>query len=383
MPVRFTETLDALNTAFPSPSAARAHRDSLYWCKQLMMTADSEVQLLTYGLLVLSPAGNAIISPQILDCLIVSMKYLHDHSDANSRSEILSITKRLLKRLQNSAAPLQKSNLETNEVQVHEGEVILDSYESFNTSFYRFLKGELKSGVSYPRHIISLLTLQFLFQLTIEDQPFSKDRGLVEALISLAQDPFEDVRGAACALLRKLIDYDKSLIAETLSTTLLQNVGLLAIQTGRADHADAMGRLSALRSLCISASSVAQPNFVDVNLVQDAESLEQLTSEDRGVPLRPGCAIAIHGTLLGVSYRLQSLQSQDERISALGSVLLKACTNVWNQVKVQLCVDSPETAIEEEDDINEEGPKDLLAFSWRALRDSRYVHSLRTTRACF
>jgi hypothetical protein len=50
--------------------------------------------------------------------------------------------------------------------------------------------------------------------------------------------------------------------------------------------------------------------------------------------------------------------------------MIHVCQGVWQKVCARLCIDSPENA---EDDVDEElsaGPKDVLSYSWRALRDS-------------
>lgn len=49
------------------------------------------------------------------------------------------------------------------------------------------------------------------------------------------------------------------------------------------------------------------------------------------------------------------------------------CERIWEEVKPVLCVDSPEGHTDEPvEDLNV-GPKDILSYSWRALRESRYA----------
>lgn len=55
--------------------------------------------------------------------------------------------------------------------------------------------------------------------------------------------------------------------------------------------------------------------------------------------------------------------------------ILTVCQNIWLEVKSVLCVDSPEGHTDEAMDDLVVGPKDILSYSWRALRESRYdVH---------
>ena len=58
--------------------------------------------------------------------------------------------------------------------------------------------------------------------------------------------------------------------------------------------------------------------------------------------------------------------------------LAKCCFNVWKAVRPALCVDSPEGQGDTPDDDDEDldiGIKDTLSYSWRTLKESRYVTS--------
>lgn len=51
---------------------------------------------------------------------------------------------------------------------------------------------------------------------------------------------------------------------------------------------------------------------------------------------------------------------------------MNICDKVWQAVKPVLCVDSPEGHTDEPADDLMVGPKDILSYSWRSLRESRY-----------
>ena len=53
--------------------------------------------------------------------------------------------------------------------------------------------------------------------------------------------------------------------------------------------------------------------------------------------------------------------------------IIVICDKVWNEVKPLLCVDSPEGHSDEPAEELSVGPKDILSYSWRALRESRYA----------
>ncbi|KIW73054.1 hypothetical protein PV04_01201 [Phialophora macrospora] len=366
-----SETFGAFGAALQVASTNIGESAELYSFKQILRSADPELRILTYGLLTISPAGNAAVRPDVLDCIVSSLSYLHDDPDAHARGELLSLTKRLLRRLRNSTIALRRVTklADTDE----DANPVLESYKSFTGRFYEFLKNELCTAASYPRHILAVLSLQYLFDLTMDPDLLVGDKSLVQALVCLVIDPFEDVRSNAAIVLRTLASKDHGLVASVLSASLLQKVEVLAVRTGRADHADALGRLSALRGLSGPPSNdvLADPN--GTGLVEDIRHLKQLTSKQGSIELRPGCAIPIHGLLLGISYRIRYLQPQDCHLRWFDFTLLEVCANVWDQVRNQLCVDSPERASEIEIEADDEGPKDLLAFSWRALRDSSIV----------
>jgi hypothetical protein len=95
------------------------------------------------------------------------------------------------------------------------------------------------------------------------------------------------------------------------------------------------------------------------------------------VPLQQ---MSLHARLLALRYLLQDQKSpvgayeHEARMSLDGETLtgriIFLCQQVWEKVRGRLCVDSPENA---ENDVGDEviaGPKDILSYSWRGLRDS-------------
>lgn len=55
--------------------------------------------------------------------------------------------------------------------------------------------------------------------------------------------------------------------------------------------------------------------------------------------------------------------------------IVQVCDKIWNEVKPVLCIDSPEGHTDEPIEELGVGPKDILSYSWRALRESRYAAS--------
>ncbi|KIX05824.1 uncharacterized protein Z518_03796 [Rhinocladiella mackenziei CBS 650.93] len=371
--IQCIDVLEIFNSALSTTSSdTYCERDEYYWFKGTLAVASSEVRILAYGLLTSSPAANGIFPAGALKCIYSGLKYLHDDADAHERSEILSITRRLLKTLQTSSSSLRKTMISP--ARSEETVNIPAQYRSFSTRFYNFLKHELRSGISYQRHILSLQSLRYFIDLTVEPDIFEEDAELVTSLGCLVLDPFDDVRSTAASLLQYLAVKRPSLVARTINHRFVYDAELLAIRTVRADHADGMGRLWALWDLsCNEKSACIQDrhNTADgTELSRLISQLEQLTSDSKNV--RPGSEVAIHGSLLAINYRLRDLKSQGRHHPMFDArSILNLCLQVWNQVRAYLCVDSPEMELEDED--GKGGPKDILAYSWRALRDSSLV----------
>lgn len=53
--------------------------------------------------------------------------------------------------------------------------------------------------------------------------------------------------------------------------------------------------------------------------------------------------------------------------------IVTVCEKVWQEMKPVLCIDSPEGHSDEPMEDLSVGPKDILSYSWRALRESRCV----------
>lgn len=62
---------------------------------------------------------------------------------------------------------------------------------------------------------------------------------------------------------------------------------------------------------------------------------------------------------------------------AVHDSIVSFCDRIWMAVKPVLCVDSPEGHTDEPIEDLVVGPKDILSYSWRALRESRYVRQTR------
>jgi hypothetical protein len=155
------------------------------------------------------------------------------------------------------------------EAAVIEIESIIQHQEGFIQWYLGFLKHELVSTASYPRHITSLKAMDFVLRsgllqdsqdntTTIKPRFSLVDDTWLRTILDLLMDPFDDVRETAASLL--LLPSSNGLAASSMSTESLSRPILneleefcnrsstFASKTSRADHSDGAAR--AFEVLC-------------------------------------------------------------------------------------------------------------------------------------
>ena len=344
-------------TIFAPTNHAQRNDDPYRSFRHLLKSGSSTVRIHAYSLLTANFGTTAAIPKDVLQCLLDSLDCLYDDNDAFERGEVVSITRRLLKRLESSRSSLQKMQIASSTVEQN----TLDSYDNFLHEFSRFLLKELDPGISYPRHILALQTFQLL--LGTVPEVWTDLILLVASLSSLSLDPFDDVRSTASLLLREVVELDSEGVTQDLVSKLLEDTESLSAKTCRHDHADAAGRLWPVVKF-------QDHNSVPVHTTLRASLLRLDEHLKATEPISPGFDYPLHATLLGFSYTLGAGADQSR---SMCDGLMTVCQKIWIKVQPQLCVDSPETETDDAESGGTIGPKDLLAYSWRALRDSRYV----------
>lgn len=284
--------------------------------------------------------------------MLASFRYLYDDNDAHERGEVISITRRLLKRLESSRAHLQRTKPLPGR-----DEKTLRYYNEFLCNLQKFLLLELDPSVSYQRHVLALQTVKLLLQVGPGAQ--FDAHPLASSIASLILDPFEDVRSLAAILLKDLIELSFDGTTPPFLLALLRSAERLSAKTCRHDHADAAGRLWAVVN-----SKEGFAAGAPITLFDRLQKLDDRT--DTIENLMRDSALPLHATLLGLT---RGLGAGSETVVVTSSGLVESCEKLWTMAQPLLCVDSPEN---ENDNTDENGgPKDLLAYSWRALRDSR------------
>ncbi|KAL9032204.1 MAG: hypothetical protein Q9180_006632, partial [Flavoplaca navasiana] len=308
----------------------------------------------------------------------------------------------------------------------------LEQYLTFFEWYRAFLLHELDPTASYQRHAVSLKMVDFLlsngtglllrrmsntaFKAERRDLDSSFCHDLLTSLLALVVDPFDDIRELAACILQTIpleawasltkegasevrtlsqicvqgpvAGDDTSLSAYNSSamsgfTLACQRAAKRAQSTARADHADGFGRLYAL-AVGFDTESKQKNTWSD----NDQLALCRLMSDldDRISTIRTDIHTAVktaslHGLLIAARYLVIRYNSQTPpyRIEPTQRYiwgenvdrLLVLSFDVWSAVKHTLCADAPEGY--EPDSVTDEnpvGPKDLLSFCWRALKES-------------
>ena len=352
------------------------------------------------------------------------------------------------------AAEITMVNLDKGQnstVHVRRGELLLKKNAAFVKWFDEFLINELHPSASYQRHITALKAMSFVGPTSRfkngATNVFSRNRTdskfydtareyilglqLIRLLLDLIMDPFGDVRSAAASLLGNLLsnvdsttilfnpnalmqlknDDDSSAI-KTASPVLHDFKNILVSTTdrakvmmsftGRADHADAFGRLCHLKfdfyDFIKTSTEIGDRISVLDNLLSSLS--DDITNLQNNFNFAVGSS-PLHGNLIALRYfalktsAVLAITNCADReiisshffkedvlmknprchIQQLTFRILEYCNEIWGVVKQYLCVDSPEGF--EMDDGEEQdsgmGPKDTLSFAWRALKESRCV----------
>ncbi|RVX72446.1 hypothetical protein B0A52_03634 [Exophiala mesophila] len=363
------ESLNILNSAFPRHVDPMANMDDYDCFTLLLASGNPALRISAYNLLTTSSSTTSPLPRSGLNCIISSVPYLHDYSDAHERSEILSVTRKLFNRVQSSFSAAQK--LAEREPADQTALEIVSSHSDFVRALFSFYKSELQPHLSYQRHILSLLSLRYFITYPTQRVICENDTMLIRLLVNLAIDAFEDVRNTSTSLLQTLSTSNPVGVAVVLSERFVNLMGALAVMTGRGDHADAMGRLWALRDTLSDKTRNAE--VITSPLSSNSQGLILALQETlaQTTTIKPGSLFPLHGTFLALSHRLSRMNPDEYSYQGIDvATVVLECHFLWNQVRPALCVDSPETSSGIEEDDGREGPKDLLAYSWRALRDS-------------
>ena len=312
-----------------------------------------------YKVLTWSSTTTTPLNETVMRIIQRSWRYIHDEGDAHYRGEILGATRKLFLRLNDSIISLRRQELDAH---MHQ---YLEFLEQTTTSMIT----DLKPTSSYQRHVMALQTLKFLLDMpnlvpyiqkwiNMED---AMQGDLSKTLLGLVFDPFEDVRELSTHLfdtVAKINGYSYASFGSASLDAQGRDQGgaerkfeSFAAATCRSDHADGLGRIYGLTMTTGAYEAILH-------------RLEQFLHDLKNLQLPT--TFPLHGLILALRYGRGGAITSHE----ICFRLIDICTSIWNLVQEHLCIDSPEFSVDDSDVGDNIGPKDVLSYSWRALRDS-------------
>ena len=341
-------------------SGTEVSADAVSLGLSLLEHSSPNVRIAALGLVVSPGSATAPISLRVLDRLRICVPFFHIEVDSKTRNEFVALMKRFCTRLRGVTMSLLKeckySATDTSEPALRSEESGGDEESDedsllpeevrmllrFRRWYMVFLLDELRPTASYPAHITALKILKGIFEAEYAGRSsLSKaNNNYFHALAErnprdmhlrpfsdLIMDPFDDVRQLAAELYA--IDLKLNLVppfpshnqgdtssgkdprvkrklqtANRRIHVVLETAERKANLTGRADHADGVGRLYDLlysSSLMVEQVTVWHDcNFLIVDhLISDLEAKARMAVANLSAAVD---ASAIHGPLVALRY---------------------------------------------------------------------------------
>ncbi|KAL9102416.1 MAG: hypothetical protein Q9163_002437 [Psora crenata] len=351
-----------------------------------------------------------------------TIPYFHQETAPKARNEFIAEMKKFCKRIEAIARAVPECYATTvapsqaTEVELDMGLAPKDNGDNLqgHTEFMQwyadFLFKELRPTASYQSHITALsillhllVTDSFLFDARVALAPkqyissqYQRAIALLsKPLLEMLFDPFDDVRRISAAALEYILEFGpregasdgKDVqrcygIANHLTIVgpiagSIQPARALFQRSGRAHHADGLGRLLALSHSATKLSAVPHNQRWTWKLLES--ELEQDVCAARDDLDYAILSIPIHGHLIALRYIISRTLISDlldaseyDTSVALSQKLPDICRQIWAFVRPLLCADAPEGLNPYSEAISDahDGVKERLSFCWRALKES-------------
>ncbi|KAE8356377.1 putative death-receptor fusion protein-domain-containing protein [Aspergillus coremiiformis] len=384
---------------------------------QFLFHREHSIKIAALSLLITAPATTKPVSSATIRAILRGLPSMHSESaDPYARGEILSLIRKLIPRLKGGILSEDESFAETkiSQSRRHQPKFARDDSQTRKClqEYLELLKDDLRPTASYPRHIMGLKTLIHLLESGLDARHAGHiatkqvgnvtkwrvnvevfEPGLLRLLVDLLLDAYEEVRATSLTLLnlfpqdvllsgyRQLGSNKKQEKPQLVDA--LNRAEQLASNTSRADHADTVARLYHIFfTAADDSSSEATENWwetkqgvVDIILKKLEEKLSLtgglFNSSMRDAPL--------HGYVSALRYIVQTpdfhllistAQTGYKAWKTMHERIVFVCGKIWIEVKPVLCIDSPEGHTDDPIEDLTVGPKDILSYSWRALRES-------------
>ncbi|QDS74834.1 hypothetical protein FKW77_002765 [Venturia effusa] len=403
------------------------------WAR-LLRDPSSDTRIAGFSLLITTAAMTRPFSSRAICCLKRNLPHLLMEVDAGKRGEVLTGIQRIIDRAKAATSVLHKAIINSQAQQdrpttIGAKRVSIDfrrktlvQHRAFLSWLVAFFREQLHPEAAYQRHITSLRALMLMASSGVDNTVaahwLSKsatgdtkwclhipifDPWMVRVLYDLTMNPFEDVRMFAEMLidvsfpqgnrdkLTKSDSVEPSSVHAPINLNVLLRAESLMLRSGRADHADGVSRTYALLFNSVT-DFVSGPEIdrkdiwwtsksdIADHLVDQLEAALNTATVDLklAVTLSP-----MHGILASLRYILDmpviyaSLEEDIDwkaRWTDMHSVLVLALQKVWGCVRGVLCNDAPEGHVPDETAEDENmTTKDILSYSWRALRESSAI----------
>lgn len=398
----------------------------------LLGDLDLGIRLSGMSLLISSKQQSHPLTKGALDSLKEYIPRSLMEPDANFRSEMLSHIRNTVERIKVVCSFLSRSIVQhIKHDRLAEASTTkrdLERHKAFLHWLAQLVSTELHPCASYQRHVTALKVLSILLQSgldpSVPESMLSKqaksdlrwafsisimDSTVQRLLLDGLMDPFEDVRQSSAVILKAAAkssnpcsqmnqspapssrDY---LYLSKLARSRAQRTMLL---TGRIDHADGYARVSDVYFEHILVTATGQEADLSsvVKLPADSTALIGVL-KDTVAQISAGIKIAgeslataveqypVHGLLTSMRYLLENAVKTPQAATLTLQFYPTICKdlerilhNIWACVRDTLCNDAPEGFLPDEaDDESSMTTRDLLSYSWRALKESSLL--LRT-----
>ncbi|KAL5335459.1 putative death-receptor fusion protein-domain-containing protein [Aspergillus crustosus] len=375
---------------------------------QFIFHHDFDIKMAALSLLITAPSTTKPLSSAAVRIIIRGLPSLHAESDPCTRGDILTMVRGLIVRLKGGILANQENAVDyrttVNKKQVPVFARDDDETRSCMEDYLEFLTADLRTTASYHRHIMSLKTIHLILESGLDERYYGAfstkpelreikwrfhmeifGPRLLRLLADLLLDPYDEVRGTALNLLKL---FPQSVLMSPAGSSgdkpeliiALNKAEVLASNTSRADHADTVARLYHVVFYIADQNEPGKGDWWITKLgVVDfiLKKLEDKLSSSEGLFNSSLRDAPLHGYLCALRYIVSSPNfyslvrvNSSEKWRSIHTRISLLCDNIWEEVKPHLCIDSPEGHAAEPIEDLKVGPKDILSYSWRALRES-------------
>ena len=302
----------------------------------LLDHASPNIRLSALNTVIASITNSGILQDSALARIKKVLPYFHQETNPKPRNEFIALAKKLLARLKGLKFVVTEDepdmSMKDIETPIHNRSLPPKNAARFFDWYLDFLIQELRPTASYQGHITALSILNYVFQADFDDlrlkdkpQPAAEYQrfnctaldSITRCLLDLLFDPFDDVRQLSDANLNILVKVelhghsalsnrapavndasinDYKVVRSTVDT--ISKADSLFRKSGRADHADGLGRLLNLAFSGREFSAALYGQFSLYKVVEyDLEQDIKAGSEDIELALN---SAPLHGHLIAL-----------------------------------------------------------------------------------